>query len=145
MFDPSEPRTLRQVIEDVHAVGSCRGCHSLIDGVGFTLNNYDAVGRFQTEQYGLPIDPSGNLRAGTDVDGVVENGVELATRLAESEQVQLCMTKEFLAHALGRSLTDADACSIPDASSRIDEQNGRMRALAASAAKSLAFRTRAEF
>ncbi|MFN9911787.1 MAG: DUF1588 domain-containing protein, partial [Pirellulaceae bacterium] len=31
---------------------NCQACHIKINGLGFTLENYDAVGRFQTEDRG---------------------------------------------------------------------------------------------
>ncbi len=39
---------------------NCQACHIKINGLGFTLENYDAVGRFQTEDRGKPIDPRGS-------------------------------------------------------------------------------------
>ena len=36
---------------------ACAGCHKLMDPVGFSLENYDAVGRWRTAEDGKPIEP----------------------------------------------------------------------------------------
>ena len=43
---------------------ACSGCHQLMDPVGFSLENYDAVGRWRTSENGKPIDASGGLPDG---------------------------------------------------------------------------------
>ena len=49
---------------------ACAGCHKLMDPVGFSLENYDAVGRWRTVEDGKPIDASGGLPDGSKFDGV---------------------------------------------------------------------------
>src|SRR5262249_2747673 len=40
-------------------------CHAMINPLGFTLENFDAVGRFRTEDAGKQIDPTGGYRLRT--------------------------------------------------------------------------------
>jgi len=49
---------------------ACQTCHSMINDLGFTLENFDAVGRFRTVERKRPIDSDGTYlnRAGTEVD-----------------------------------------------------------------------------
>ncbi len=64
---------------------NCQSCHIKINGLGFTLENFDAVGRFRATERGKPIDPLGSY---TNRDGkLVElNGAKaLADYLAHSE------------------------------------------------------------
>ena len=49
----------------------CASCHKLMDPIGFALENFDAVGAWRTREPGGPIDASGQLADGTQVDGVV--------------------------------------------------------------------------
>ncbi|HEY4223737.1 MAG TPA: DUF1592 domain-containing protein, partial [Myxococcota bacterium] len=35
-----------------HATGTCKGCHDTIDGIGFGLEGYDAIGQFRTVDNG---------------------------------------------------------------------------------------------
>ena len=49
----------------------CAGCHRLMDPIGFSLENFDGVGHWRTNDHGQPIDASGTLFNGATVDGVV--------------------------------------------------------------------------
>ena len=65
---------------------ACQTCHTLIDGLGFSLEQFDAVGRYRTEEKGKPIDATGLYltRSGDSVE--FEGARELAAFLVESEE-----------------------------------------------------------
>ncbi|MEM9462097.1 MAG: DUF1592 domain-containing protein [Myxococcota bacterium] len=90
---------------------NCKGCHQLMNPLGFSLLNYDAVGRYQTMEGPHVIDPSGEL-LGTDVDGEFEDAVELMDRLAHSENVADCVATQWFDFAVGHPPREADACSL---------------------------------
>jgi hypothetical protein len=74
---------------------ACQSCHAMINPLGFTLENFDAVGRFRTEDAGKSIDPSGAYltRLG---DLVKFEGVrDLATFLADSEEVRSAFVEQL--------------------------------------------------
>src|SRR6266566_591378 len=48
--------TMRQRMAEHRANQPCAGCHRLMDPVGFSLENYDAVGRWRTTEEDTPID-----------------------------------------------------------------------------------------
>jgi len=77
--------TTRQRVALQTSPESCQVCHSKINALGFSLENYDAVGRFRTEERDRPIDPSGGYttRQGERVD--FQGAQELAAFLVESE------------------------------------------------------------
>jgi hypothetical protein len=65
---------------------ACRSCHNMINPLGFTLENYDAVGRFRALEKGRPVDATGSYQTRS---GDVANfaGVrELAQFLAGSQE-----------------------------------------------------------
>lgn len=113
------------VREDVHARtvgagGTCAGCHSLINPIGYLFERYDALGAYQLEELHLdemgrevrvPIDSSGEVPE-SDIDGSIGDAVELAERLGTSRQVTDCMTSRWVETAIGRRLTAADRCSL---------------------------------
>jgi mono/diheme cytochrome c family protein len=68
---------------------NCQACHIKINGLGFTLENYDAVGRFQGEERGKTIDPRGSYtsRSGETID--LNGAAELAKFMVESEDARL--------------------------------------------------------
>ena len=41
--------TMRQKVEELTRPQACQGCHSVINPLGFSLEHYDAVGRFRTK------------------------------------------------------------------------------------------------
>ena len=63
-------QTIRERLAEHRANAVCASCHRLMDPVGFTLENYDAVGRWRTVDANVPIDASGTLFDGTSIRGV---------------------------------------------------------------------------
>lgn len=103
--------TAREYFTLVAQQSACGGCHKVLDGIGFGLENYDAVGQWRTTDVGNPIDPTGQLM-GSDVDGTYAGGVGLADLVSKSPEVTSCMAKQFFRFASGRPETDADAHSL---------------------------------
>lgn len=74
---------------------ACQTCHAMINPLGFSLENYDALGRFRAEEKGRAIDAAGyyNTQAGKQVSF---NGVrEMATFLAASEEVHAAFVEQL--------------------------------------------------
>jgi hypothetical protein len=78
---------------------TCATCHSLMDPIGFGLENYDAVGVFRSEDNGAAIDASGTLPSGSAFSGVFE----LVDLLAADPNLARCMTQKLFTYALGRT------------------------------------------
>lgn len=89
----------------------CQGCHQMMDPIGFGFEHFDGVGRYRETEWDLPIDVSGELLA-TDVDGPYDGVVELAAKLASSDQVKACVATQWFRFGYGRAETAADACSM---------------------------------
>jgi hypothetical protein len=105
--DPAPGLTTRQRFAVHEAEARCAGCHVAMDPIGFGFESYDAIGVYRTLDAGQPVDARGQLSF-TDVDGPFNGAVELATKLAGSNQVRMCVTKQWFQYAFGRS-ADADA------------------------------------
>ncbi len=61
----NHPRTLREQMELHTTRPFCAGCHKIMDPIGFALENFDAIGRWRTEEHGEPIDATAQLVDGT--------------------------------------------------------------------------------
>ncbi len=85
----------------------CAACHVAIDGIGFTFENYDAIGRIRDMEAGQPIDTTGSVEL---AQGRVEVGdsVELAGLLARDPEVEHCMQRQLLRFAMGRAEPQAE-------------------------------------
>ncbi len=77
---------------------SCQQCHSLINPLGFSLEAFDAVGRYRTTERGKPLDVGGSYlnRAGETVK--FSGAVELAKYLAGSAEVHDSFTEQAFHH-----------------------------------------------
>jgi hypothetical protein len=137
-------QTTRQRVEQLHADRSpCSGCHTLIDGVGFGFEHYDAVGAWRTTDSGQPVDATGDLvGSGAATDGSFDGAIQLGKKLAASGRVADCVAEEWTRYALGldrSEINDAMTGSVKDAFSTA---NLDFRALLAAVVKSDAFRIR---
>ncbi|MBL8951765.1 MAG: DUF1592 domain-containing protein [Myxococcaceae bacterium] len=91
---------------------ACAGCHLKIDPVGFALENFDGTGRWQTEQAGKRIDPSGTAVAPAGIAGPLSGAVDLSARIAQSPEFQRTLLQRWFALSTGRAPGVEDACSL---------------------------------
>lgn len=95
-----------------HSASACAGCHKKLDGAGFGMEDYDAVGAYRQSDEGKTVDASGGL---FEVDGEDRsfNGLgELSAILAKSEQARRCFAVQYFQQAQGRFLTEKDVCGL---------------------------------
>jgi hypothetical protein len=104
-------QTLRQRLEAHRDQDACRGCHALIDPIGFGLEAYDAAGLWRETDNGAPVDSSGALpTTGTPFAGGHELGRVIKREAAAS--FAGCLTRNLFTHAVGRRLGDSDEASL---------------------------------
>ena len=87
-----ETPSVRQRMEEHRANPVCASCHKMMDPIGFSLENFDAVGQWRTRDGRSPIDASGQLVDGTKVDGPEALRQAL---LVYSEQFVRTVTEKF--------------------------------------------------
>ena len=119
----------------------CKTCHSQIDPPGFALESFDEVGRFRTVDAGVPVNSSGNMASGVDIDGAFASGGELLERISRSADVKKCFAEHYLSHAVLRELANEDACSLERIAGGF-VQSGDLKQLVVAVAGSDAFRLR---
>ena len=101
--------TVRERLAEHRANPPCSGCHQLMDPVGFSLENYDAVGRWRTVEDGKLIDAAGGLPDGSQFTGV--SGLQQAL-LSRPEVFVGVFTEKVLTYGLGRGLAYYDAPAV---------------------------------
>ena len=103
--------TVRERLEAHRTNPSCSGCHSVLDPLGYALENFDAVGRWREKdrEAGTAIDSSGVLADGTPVNGPVALRQALTER---PEQFVQTFTERLMTYALGRSLDYRDMPTV---------------------------------
>ncbi|MBL8851097.1 MAG: DUF1592 domain-containing protein [Planctomycetaceae bacterium] len=100
---------LRERLAAHRASDACAACHAVIDPVGFSLENFDAVGRWRELDAGLPIDASGGLPDGSNFTGV--DGLEQAL-CERPEPFVRTLTEKLLTFAVGRGVDERDAPAV---------------------------------
>jgi hypothetical protein len=108
---------------------NCRGCHALMDPLGFALENFDQLGEFRDTEEGKTVDASGSVIEGGDADGEFDDAQGLAALLANSSEVERCMARQLFRFAVGRPDGEDDADELDRALELARERDGSIRAL----------------
>ncbi len=103
------PQSIREQMEAHRKNPSCAVCHVRMDPLGFSLENFDALGKWRTAVDAVPVDASAALPDGTKFDGVT--GLR---QLMASHQEDFARTfaQKLLGYALGRSIEATDLPAI---------------------------------
>ena len=101
----ARPRSIREQMEAHRKNPSCAVCHVRMDPLGFSLEHFDALGKWRTSIDTLPIDASASLPDGTRFDGVAGLRQLMASH---QEDFARTLSQKLLAYALGRSIEASD-------------------------------------
>ncbi len=134
-----EELTLRQRLEQHRQRPACHSCHSRIDPVGFSLENYDPTGRWRSEVGGQPVDASGQMPTGETFSGPVELKRYL---LARRDDFLHNLAEKMLAYALGRGLEWYDRSAVRKITAAVARDGYRAGTLVREVALSYPFQYR---
>jgi mono/diheme cytochrome c family protein len=96
------PPSMRERLAQHRTQSTCNSCHSVIDPLGFSLENFDVIGGWRTiDEAGQPVDASGTTAGGTKINGL--SGLRAAL-LKDPEQFPRTLTEKLMAYALGRRI-----------------------------------------
>ena len=145
-IDTSPPKddptlTTRQRYAARTETGVCASCHTLFNPIGYTMENFDAIGRVRTTDNGLPIDATGSMPT-FNVTGL-DGGASLAAAVAQRDEMRICFGRKWLRYGLGRSETQADATSIKTVV-QLTRNNASIRDAMVALTQTYAFTHRAE-
>src|SRR5439155_6626984 len=101
--------TLRQRMEQHRHNAVCATCHSQLDPLGFSLENFDAIGGYRTLDGGAPVDSSGVL-----VDGTKFSGPDSFRQALMHYDSALLgnLAQKLLTYALGRGVEPYDMPAV---------------------------------
>jgi hypothetical protein len=118
--------TLRERMERHRTDPSCASCHRMMDPLGFSLENFDAVGGWRTHDGDHPVDPTGSLPGGREFRGPAELRAALRSR---KDAFARCLVEKMLTYALGRGLERADRRAVDRIVARLAGDGYRFSAL----------------
>ena len=130
---------MRERMEQHRVNPSCAVCHNRMDPLGFAMDNFDAIGRWRTENNTTPIDSSGVLPDGTQFQGPAELTEIL---LKHPEHFLQTLTEKLLMYALGRGLEYYDQPVVRQIIRTTAENDYRWSSVVAEIVKSMPFQMR---
>jgi mono/diheme cytochrome c family protein len=135
------PKSIRERLAQHRTSPTCNGCHSVLDPLGFALENFDVIGGWRTiDESGGPVDASGTTASGRKIEGL--RGLRAAL-LDEPEQFPRTLTEKLMGYALGRRIEYYDRPAVRKIVRDAAAQNYRWSALITGIAKSPTFLMRA--
>jgi hypothetical protein len=132
-------KDLRKALEQHRASPACASCHVRLDPLGFSLEKYDATGRFRNAEGGGAIDDSGVMPGGTKFSGA--GGLKQILLEHRDEFVE-CLSEKLLTYALGRGLEYYDLPAVREIRRKTGEGDHRFSALALAIVDSVPFQMR---
>ena len=131
--------SVRERLAQHRANPACASCHDIMDPVGFSLENFDAVGRWREMEEGKLVDASGGLPYGDPYTGV--GGLEQGL-LARPELFVSTMTEKLLTYAIGRGIEPHDTPAIRKIVRDVSENDFRFSSLILGIVNSTPFQMR---
>jgi mono/diheme cytochrome c family protein len=112
--------TMREKMVEHRVRADCIQCHSLMDPIGFSLENFDGIGLWRSHEEGTAVDASAQVFDGTKIDGPAGLRTWLAGYRTQFTEVA---AEKLLTYALGRGVEYQDM-PLVRAIARDAERNG---------------------
>jgi hypothetical protein len=74
---------------------SCQMCHGMINPLGYTLENFDAVGRYRKDEKGKPINATGTYQSRSGEAVTLTGARDLAAYLTRSEEAHTAFVQQL--------------------------------------------------
>ncbi|MGE3277855.1 MAG: DUF1592 domain-containing protein [Vicinamibacterales bacterium] len=101
--------SVRERMEQHRKNPACASCHKVIDPIGLALENFDVVGQHRIKDNGVPVDSSGTLYDGSQMEG--PQGLRDAL-LKHKDAIVLSFTESLMTYALGRRVEFYDMPTV---------------------------------
>jgi hypothetical protein len=113
---------------------ACQGCHSQIDPIGFTFEEFDAIGAYRTHDNGQPVDATGEV-----YEQAVDGAAELSAVLAASDDVGQCAVELWIRSNRGHDLQGGESCASDAIAAQSSADGGTVQDLLVSIVRSELF------
>jgi hypothetical protein len=105
---PGQPMTMKQKLVQHETDPKCASCHLDMDPIGFALENYDGIGRFRTDDRGMPLDTTGTVAN----IGSFASAAELGQLIHDQPDATTCMIKNFVRGSMGHLETKGESEAV---------------------------------
>jgi len=131
--------TQRERLEKHREDMNCAVCHMRMDPIGFSLENFNAVGKWRDKDGDAKIDASGKLPEGQTLDGPA--GLKKVL-LEQKNEFTRCLVDKMMTYALGRGLGRTDKCTVKDVVEATEKNDYKISSVILGIVKSDAFQKR---
>ena len=128
--------SMRQKMLDHRVRSDCVQCHSMMDPIGFSLENFDAIASWRTHDEGNLVDPAATVFDGTKINGPTGLRNWLATYSNQFVQV---VAEKLLTYALGRGVEYQDMPLVRSLARDAAKDGNKISALVLGVVKSKPF------
>jgi hypothetical protein len=137
------PRTVREQMEVHRRNPVCAGCHSIIDPVGFALQNFNVVGQWRDlTDAGQVIDSRGVMADGSEVSSPAELREFILSR---PDAFATILVERLMTYALGRGVEPSDMSVVRSIVSEVSVDDYRLMAMISGIVQSDPFQNRTKF
>jgi hypothetical protein len=109
---------------------SCQSCHAMVNPLGFTLEHFDAVGRFRQEEEGKPIDATGIYRTRKGETVQFAGVRDLAKFLAVSDETHTAFVQQLFHHLVKQPIRAFGSQELPNLRQSFERNDFHIRKLA---------------
>jgi hypothetical protein len=131
--------SLRKQMETHRANPACASCHNKMDPLGFSLENYDGIGKWRTMDGKFPVDATGTLPNGKAFSSPSEMRAALISSLP---QFANCVVEKMLTYSLGRGLGPYDRRVVDDINRKLAASGYPFQTMIYEIVRSLPFQSR---
>jgi len=128
--------TVRSKMEAHRQNPVCASCHKIMDPIGFSLENFDLVGKWRATDGGAAIDASGQLVDGTKLSGPASLREALLSR---SDVFVSTLTEKLMTYGTGRALKYYDMPTVRAITTEAARKDDRFSAIVIGIVKSAPF------
>jgi hypothetical protein len=134
--EQGQPRSVRERMEEHRRNPACASCHQRMDPLGFSLENFDGIGKWRTVSDGESIDAAAALPDGTQFQGL--NGLRTLL-VSHPEEFVRTFSEKLLSYAIGRVLEPSDLPAVRQIARDAAAQNYRWSSVISAVVKSTPF------
>jgi hypothetical protein len=139
-------KTQRAYVEALTKPAACQGCHSIINPLGFALEHYDGIGKWQTmDPRGGAIDAavtSATVTLGDGRTAMVTSPAQLMQQIADTPKAKKLYAQAWVAYAFGRAPNANDQCLVDQLDLKLTQNNYSILSLLADLTQADAVRVR---
>ncbi|MEZ6055640.1 MAG: DUF1592 domain-containing protein [Planctomycetaceae bacterium] len=108
---------------------NCQSCHIMINALGFSLEQFDAVGRYRKEELGRPIDASGQYLSTVGETHPFVGSTELAKFLVDSPEVHEAFVEQLFQYTMKQPVRAFGATYLQDLTESFRKNNFNIQKL----------------